>query len=520
MTVFLVLTYILLSISVWVKAVETSERAYSEFYKESTVELAIEQITPAKVDKVTSIMMNRALFRLNDYSIDNEVKEGPAGDENGNIRHAMYSLLMDGTANGSLFKGGNAMDPETSSSLNGWVSNLNASLLAIGVYVSDFSAPESEFTFNQTDINTLDYSLNMTLKIRDISGISEVSRPYQINGQLDISGLVDPALARESKNDPKGGEALTVYRQFFFNKEDYAGGASSAKVSLLEKSEGGQGWYYGHLASVSNDADVPSINDIPLEKRSQFILVGNFSQIYALGKEVYDGFGGFILTDRQTETPVCQGVGTFYNEGNTFNPIVYSGLLCDEVDINNNAYTEKPFVVAVGFNPDQAGQCPQIEGINGTGKCALIVASYLPEQVAADPTKKNKDTDGTGVFDLEKIRDVVMCAYYLPSSNAPSYLQRLMDQSYSRKSPLGIETFVIGQYANSTDLYDTNSRLDRELFNGNIEGIKIRGLTGCRDPKTCSGSPPPSTGVFAASNDTIEEYGLGDIACKPGTGCD
>ena len=145
-TIFLILTYILLSISVWVKGVETSERAYSEFYKESTVELAIEQITPAKVDNVTNIIMNRALFKLNDFSIDHPVKAGPTDNENRYINDSLYGLLVDGTAPDSDFRDGTGFT-DIDASLAAWVTNLNASLGAIGVYVSDFSI--SDFNVSQ-----------------------------------------------------------------------------------------------------------------------------------------------------------------------------------------------------------------------------------------------------------------------------------------------------------------------------------------------------------------------------------
>jgi hypothetical protein len=59
-TVFLILTYILLAISVWVKAIETSERSYAEFYRQSTLDLTIAQITPEKVNNVSNMALTRA----------------------------------------------------------------------------------------------------------------------------------------------------------------------------------------------------------------------------------------------------------------------------------------------------------------------------------------------------------------------------------------------------------------------------------------------------------------------------
>jgi hypothetical protein len=99
-------------------------------------------------------------------------------------------------------------------------------------------------------------------------------------------------------------------------------------------------------------------------------------------------------------------------------------------------------------------------------------------------------------------------------------MQRLLNNSYSRSSQeFGIETFVIGVYANDTAVYDTNSRLDRELFDSFTDGIKVRGMPGCRNFASCSDSP--ATGIFAVSETVKNAYGLGGITCDNGAaGCD
>lgn len=516
-TVFLILTYILLSISVWVKGVETSERAYSEFYKESTVELAVEQITPAKVDNVTSIIMNRALFSLNDYSIAHPVKDGTAaGNEDAYISDALHSLLVNGTAPGSDFQDGVAM-PDDGSSLAAWMSNLNASLLAIGVYASDFSV--SDFSVSQGGIDTVDYGFNMSLKLKDYSNTSAVTRTYHIVNSLDISGLVDPALARGSRDlvdDPH-----TAYRQFFFNKSIY-GSPETILVRQLGNGQAGQGWVYGYLASAAQSgasALVPYANDVDLSQRRNYIITGSFPDIAALGEAVYGGFAGYIVTDTPGSTTQCTVKSTGAvkkNELGTFNPIKYSGDACDQVSIDPSAgaATSKPFILAHGFDTVNAQECPVFTGNETLGRCALITNAWLPSDVSGNPLKK-LDSSSSGIYGVEDMRDFVMCGYYTQDAAAPSYFQRMLPDSYSRNSSLGIETFVIGQYANSTN-YDLNSRLDRELFNSSIEGVKIMGLPGCRNYETCADTP--STGIFAVSKEVAEAYGLDKLMCS-GTRC-
>lgn len=516
-TVFLILTYILLSISVWVKGVEASERAYSEFYKESTVELAIEQITPAKVDNVTSIAMNRALFRLNGHAIDHPVKAATVGDENAYISTTLYGILLNGTAPGSSFQDGVGISND-GSSLVAWISSLNTSLLATGVYISEFQV--TGFNAWQGDIDLVNYSFDINLKLRDYSNTAGVTRTYRIRNAIDISGLVDPALARGSRN--LAGQDKTAYRQFFFNKTLYAS-PGTIIVHKIGTGQAGQGWLYGSLASAAGPKDlVPSVSQLDMSQWHNYLLVGTFSEIKSLGPGVYDAFAGYIVTDEPTYPSICTTKGgpspaeTYYNEANTFNPLRYSGDACVvSIDPGAGAATGRPFIVAKGFNPLSAPICPIFSGNFTRGRCVLMTSRYLPEEVSVAPAKK-LDASASAIYGVETLRDFIMCGYYTANPVAPSYFQRLLPDSYSRNgSLLGIETFVIGQYANSTN-YDLNSRLDRELFRASIDGIKIMGLPGCRNYESCADAP--TTGIFTMSQDAVTTYNVGPLVCT-GTRC-
>jgi hypothetical protein len=508
-TLFLVLMYILLTISVWVKGVETSERAFSEFYKESTVELAIEQITPAKMDNVTYMIMNRALSRLNENAINHPVVDGTA-TETENIENALFELLMDGSADSAYFIGtGGQIVQEENSSLNAWASNMNASLLAIGVYMSDFEV--SNFEVGQGSYNTVNYSFDINLQIRDFTNTSSVSRTYNIENEINITGLLDPALARATDNTA----ADTAYRLFFFH-EDYQSPSDISVDPLSASVQGGQGFLYGPLAMANGTADdVQTATDIAPSKRKNYILVGNMDDIVYLGAEIYNEFGGYILTNAPTTTSTA--CGTVSN--NMFNPVQYDGAPPDCEARFGTPRTAKPFIVAPGFSASTAPRCPILDGMNRTGRCVLFVNDYLPSQVGNNPPLV-LSASGADIYDVEIARDFIMCGYYTHSPKAPSYLQRLLNSSYSRNSTLyGIETFVIGNYVNDYSVYDMNGRLDRELLNGSIEGIKIRGLPGCKNYASCADSPV--TGIFAVSQDTVIDYGLDEIACDNGAaGCD
>jgi len=522
-TIFLILTYILLSISVWVKAVEASERSYSEFYKESTVELTIEQITAEKMDNITNIIMTRSLARLNDHSIDNPVKED-AADPNKYITSALKQLATQGTADSTNFIRGTGIPAvPNDASLNSWAGDLNKSLQAIGLYVSEYSV--SGMQINQTAVNIINYSFDIKLSLKDTAGTSAIARTYHISNAVDVTGLVDPALARESKAKTRN-ESETIYRQFFFNTDDYSTESdvnSNAVQKLSQPATAGQGWLYAPIVVVPQSAEDPEngvlyAGALQPEDRRSYILVGSYNDI--INYPNYGGFAGYILTSTPSYPTECTDAnGTvFKNEDQTFNAVKYSGDNCTEVSTSGES-TDKPFIVAPGFHPADAPVCPVLTN-NKTSRCVLFIARALPREVAMNPAKKL----GTpkGIYDVEGMRDFIMCGYYTKSTSAPSYLQRLFTDSYTHTdSTYGIETFVIGNYANDYGAYDTSSRLDRELFKpASPAAIKVRGLPGCKDWQTCSDSPV--TGIFAVSESVKNLFGLGQITCDDPTyaGCD
>ena len=170
-TIFLILTYILLSISVWVKGIQSSERLYSEFYKESSVELAIEQITPTRVDNITQMILTRGLYRINDYSSDYPIKPGSVSDPYSNLKSALFDSLVSGKISGDYFeKGASDLSPEPDSSLEGWVKGLNSSLQSVGAYVESYSI--TNFKISQEKYDSLNYSFDLVLILKDVSNYS------------------------------------------------------------------------------------------------------------------------------------------------------------------------------------------------------------------------------------------------------------------------------------------------------------------------------------------------------------
>lgn len=510
-TVFLILTYILLSISVWVRGIESSERMYSELYRESNVELSVEQITPGKVDNVSHDIMMRSMGRLNDLSASSPVLEGDGG-ELSNIEAAMGELLLNGSASSAYFESGSGLAME-GSSMNSWVQNLNTSLLAIGMYVDDFEL--YNFHMSQRDIDIVNYSFDMRLSMRDIGGDTSVARNYHIENEVSISGYIDPALLRASAAATSGSQEIR--RAFFFNKEEYRNAGDGIEIRDVSSLgmvpvgiSGGQGWFYGYLAHA-DDAE-----SVPADELGRYVLVGTYEELRAADPR--QAFGAYIVTSAPADGETC---GEHTGQRDTFNPVRYAAPSCEaSIDFEAGSYTAKPFIEAEGFEFDGISSldCPGSEYSTSAPvrKCALILAANPVMDVAEDPELK-LERAGAGIFAVETLRDFVMCGYYTHNGAAPSYLQRLLNNSYGRSDALyGIETFVIGEYSNS-DAYGDNGRLDRELF-GSTDGIAVRGMPGCKQYEHCQDDP--STGVFRTTEGSVRTYGAEDIYCEEAEGCE
>lgn len=505
-TVFLILTYILLSISVWVQSLEASERSYSELYKESSVELIIDQITPPKVNEISNVIMTRGMFVLNRHSIDHTMKEGTEY-EHQHIEAALEEYLKNGEISAEHFNDGTVPGQEYNASLGGWMQSLNVSLIAVGAYIDDFEI--YDFAVEQSTYDTVNYSFSMRLSLKDTSGTTTITRTYDVDGNVNITGYVDPAATRESD-----GVDVPVYRQFFF----YSGYQNPTDLSPdnLDDIDSGQGWFYGPLVEVSGATSIEA------EHRHRYIIVGTYSDIASLAEDTRNTYGGYIVTNAAGEGTACSETGgsTYYDETDTFNALEYEsvGGSCD-VSIDIDTYTFKPYVVAPGFSIDSAPECPDL--VRGTDeRCALIIAEHSPEYIIDDPSHYDDKYDSpaqTGIYGIEALRDYTLCGYYVPNENAPSYLQRLLNNSYARTSEYGIETFLIGEYMNPA-VYDDYGRLDQNIFNGTRMDELIRGMPGCKSAGMCSASGV-TVGHFGLVTGTIDEYGAGNIDCGDGAEC-
>jgi len=509
----LVLGYILASITLWAKSMEIAEAQYSEKFKMSNLEMVVSQISQERVEKFADISAYHALSAINALSVETPLKKGSDTDQQLHVQNAFRNMMENGTIVNDDFENPSALSSDTvynDYSFGGWFSKINATISSLGLEVEHYSF--SEFKLNQTAMDELNYSFKVEFSISDNSNRAHLERIYYVNGTLKLTGLIDPAIKRETFEKL----GYPIEKQFFFLLDDK--NAINAKYlvpydvnpSKLTSGTEGQGWFYGPVVSFADAKSVPVL------ERNTTILVGNYSEITDLiGTEAtslhWSQFGAYIVTNAPYAVSSC---GDFSSQDNAFNALDCQ-LGSSDAKIKDSTKLDKPFAVVPGFSLDTVPSYAYSDGKGGyANKRVLFVNKYPPEEVSSSPKKKL--SSAPVVYSIEKIRDMAVCGYYVHNPKAPSYLQRLFDSPYQLKDEkFGIETFAFGAWINGTEggYADDLSRLDRELFTAET-GEKVRGMPGCKTYEMCnSGSPVGHFSLGDSSIDYLNES-KAKIQCK------
>ncbi len=511
---FVLLSYILTSTYFWVRAIEMEESRYSEAFRTSSMEMVLSQVNEESVGEYVDISARYAFYRLNHHSIENPVKvpddvniaeaDSLDGSELENIRLAMRELVLSGTASDDYFDGGALEYTENEKltySLDGWKNQLNASLAAAGFELVELSIDEDSFEFNQVNFTRFElvFEMNMTVVDTQAGSSTSIHRTYDVNRTVDATGMVDPYIARESENlnIEWEGESVLVGKPVFiapYWEEGYdalcSGGDNDPCYYEDEGSEG-QGWFYGPVVMAGEDASA-----VPDNATDNYILAGNYSAIKSTPD--WDMFGAYILTSPPTEeSSECPSED---DQDDTFSPVYYDGECDAELDTGSD-YIQKPFMVYEGFDIDDYFGVDLQTG-DGDAHKLLFVAGANPWEVETDPELKFEEVS---VYNIENLRDFVMCGYYMPRNNSPSFLHRMFDlqgmfndelPAYDGwpESSWGIETTAAGRWAGGNlvaDSWDAYSRVDVEFFS-EVENTPqnpvqmIKGMPGNKNVYMCN----------------------------------
>ena len=535
---FILLSYILFSTNVWVRAIETSEQTYSDAFRAYTVTMMADQVSEERMARYADIISHYALFRLSNHSIHHPLRPGEE-DQISHIRESYFELISTCTTSPGHFVDNSALayagDDAATYCFSGFASQLNSSLSVMGFAVENFTV--SNLSFNETE-HPLKYTTNMTiyLKIKDLQTETSIDRTYQYDGIIDAEGMVDPLAARESL-DLKGEaekENLTIFKGVYmypppgkidafeelsFEQLHAVYADAHETVYPVKKGQGsqGQGWFYGPVVLAEDASKVPE------SQRSRFILVGNYSDITSTPN--WQDFGAYVLLNAPEYAGGCE------DEYETLNPIEReedsSGRCEERIDDASSRYTQKAFMVYPDFIEDvydgvHYKYYEPLHSAEYESRRILFISQFSASEILSDPDRK--ESADPAVFDIEMFRDYVRCSYYILSEpgKSPSYLQRMLDGEYGdfTSDTLGIETTLVGKYAGGVynPELDGLSRVDREFFTGE-DGEKVRGMPGCKDQPMCV-NPNSDVGHFALTMDSMEFYfGIEDREDEENIGC-
>lgn len=500
---FIMILYIYLYLNAWMNAIEISEKTSSEKFKLVSLKSVFNQINETKLNDFFSISGYYALFKINEHASN---KTHPLNYNTSNelyyLNRSFFNASLFGVSqdfeNTPLEYSKNEKDMYTFSA---WINTLNKTLLQAGLEINSFVISEQNLT--QVDPVLFNASMNISIFVQDrrASAIS-LNRTFHLNEQFNISGFPDPLIAREYQ---KINSTETVAKQIFYKNSTIA---SLSPINVINGTKG-QGFFYGTLIETK-DVTV----NFPIKTlRPSYILVGTFSDITNDAIFNYTDFGAYILTN----SPGNQNYDGCpdNSETDTFMAIVYRiNATTGQCPASVENTTTKPFAIVQNFN------ITKFRGPSNEHR-TLFISKYSVKDVNSVPSKKNHPVL---LYDIENLRDVAVCGYYIHSTRAPSYAQRLSANALSLNSPFGIESFLIGMWAGGADLisYENYSRVDFEFFN-KINGTKIRGMAGCKNYETCSAQTDSSVplGHFSLSSDSITFYNLTSIACNNNmAGCD
>lgn len=451
----LLLTYVLSNLTLWSKAIEIQEKRISEGFKSSTLEFMLSQIKQEDVEEFSKVAASYAVYSLNNHSIKNPVKEGDATNLYSNINKSIYSLLETGKAGTEYFVDGSLAleytDEELASyTFKGFFDKLDKTLQNSGLKLDSYSF--TGFSLNQTDYTTLNFSFTLEVKASDNFNTASLSRKFQIVFELPIDGLVDPAVAREMQKEEYGSQIIE--KQIFLDLDHYS---IPGALWVTEGGTGfGQGWFYGPVWEATNGA-FPSKDPLQI---SSWVLKGTEAEVNAAAD--HSLFGAYIITD------------------------------VTDVDDLVTDYDKPVFLSPT----PQLSTCEE-------ERCILFVSQYSPKEINDKPQLGGSSAAIS--YDIEDLKDFVMCGYYIPDPEGPSYFQRLLDNSFERADEdLGIASFLIWNEIEAKGKLSDLSRLDYEFFNGD-NGKIIRGMPGCKYTAICS-QEGAYTGQFKLSDSALEKY--------------
>ncbi len=491
--VFILLVYVAMSLQAYTRAIGEGGKGYEETIKIATYDIVLAELSNETMNEIVDIYSYYAIYKMINHTAEEPLKAGKE-EELEHFKGAFRELVQSGESKREHFAGSPLVygeEEKADYTFNGLSSKLKESLEKTGMQLETFNV--SEVNIYQKEYNKVNVDVVILLNVSGKG--ARLDKIYRINRTLEIEGMEDPMVLRWLRKH----DFENASRQIWF--APYA----PQKAKIITYATHGQGWFYGPLVSARK------ANATNETERWKYIAVGDYSDFEVLEDEgILEEFGAYILTN--SVDTISSGCPNKQNELNVFNAVFYDPKKGCKAEISSEYIkTEKPFAVAPYFSMGMADT-------DGEGKPAvLFVNEHTPEEVedSGGEEKVNEHNDGF-VYDIEMLRDEVICAYYFwAPEEAPSFLQRFLENSENRTSEYGIEGFVVGKAFGGDEFSKGRnwSRIDWEFVSG-MDGIKVRGMPGCKSFEMCS--ELNFLGNFALTEQSLSDYNMDEIACNDG----
>ncbi|MCX6777628.1 MAG: hypothetical protein NT157_01965 [Candidatus Micrarchaeota archaeon] len=371
--------------------------------------------------------------------------------------------------------------------------------------------------FNASMSGPWNVSLNFTLNISisDSSGEMGSSRISRVELSIPIEGFEDPLVGAESwktvappLNRPPGAE-----RQIFRFPEGREYRAVEVTAPTTPDSRRGKGWVYANLTTDTSPAGRNKENILVLvSAEGNYDILGDYAGVIVTEPPVVR------RTERKTITQssaTCTVTCEYYmreDYQNCLDCLRYAPYECDLV---SQTGTECPTVrpqEPTTLTGAHSINVPYALGVGNYGQLAMLPAALINSPTNNSVTSFNRQVGAADaeVYNIEGLRALAVCGYYIRSDSGPDFLQRMAGELSATNNPNGIESLLVGRWANETYNDLPLSHVDYSYYS-NVTGAKIKGMPGCKSQAMCTRDGP--LGNFALDYLARIRYNANRIYC-------
>lgn len=504
-----ILSLVLATVQVWVASFEQSDYRASQRFKGEAMRSILATVSDESLSHFANASAFYATYKMAEYTSDlNNGGFGPMESyrsnnlKTGMVNRSAFELMLLGESEPNAGRQIAYSDDEKSAyTITAWQDKVDAAANAMG-FDLEFSDVKG-FDYWQIDPWTVGVKFDFDMDVKDLEGTMSQHRTMHAESSFSIAGFLDPSITRNDMARRSVDRGSATEKQVFMLAK-YETPSDVAPVLADHEGPEGNGWFFGPVADGSRNAS------------EQYVLVAPYNSSlpgYA------DQYGAVIVTTQPTIVATTTPAGcTLEKQVNCLNCMRREfGGPCGDTgwEIYDNE-VEVPVIVASGqFDLNSITEVAKDEGgYQSSERYVLIDNEYEGRSMKMEGYHR--------IWDITALRDMAICGFYV-KGNGPSFFQRMLAGAPMNNDELGIESFVVGQWAGGAEDqgHDGLSRLDWEFYGsgGGFMPPKIKGMMGCKSKEMCGSDDAAKWGVghFRLSlDDAAERYGLMDIYCRDG----